>query len=304
MKSTTLALGTLLAAVAVAQPHHQHQAFHNRQKRDGEPVEWVTEIEYTTEVIDYTTTIWVTDGYVAPTTTSATSTSTTAIAAQFFQGPQSSSTTESTTSTTSIVVAPTPTSTSVAITVPAPTTDAPIVAAVVTPVVAPVTVETPTSTVPVVAPVVAPTVSIISAAPAPVVSPESSSGSSGIPVNYNAAACVPDGDCNGPSSCCSGDITYYDTGYPGGYGSCGDITDGTKVPVIALPIEFMGTLSNSNPFCGRNVTIIYGSKSVNATVVDKCVGCNNRSIDLSHFAFDALSDEGIGRTQATWFFID
>jgi len=76
------------------------------------------------------------------------------------------------------------------------------------------------------------------------------------------------------------------------------------VPVIALPVEFMGALSNSNPFCGRNVTIILGSKYVVATVVDKCEGCVKRAIDLSHFAFDALADESIGRTQATWFFND
>ena len=98
-------------------------------------------------------------------------------------------------------------------------------------------------------------------------------------------------------------MTYYDTGYPG-YGACGDQTDGYKVAVVALPWEFMGTLSNTNPFCHRNITIYYNGTQTNAMVVDKCMGCSGRSIDLSHKAFDALSSEGIGRTHATWHFID
>jgi hypothetical protein len=98
-------------------------------------------------------------------------------------------------------------------------------------------------------------------------------------------------------------MTYYDTGYPG-YGACGWQNDGTKESVIALPFEFMGTQSNGNPFCGRNVTINHNGKTTTAMVVDKCMGCHGRAIDLSHAAFDALSDEGVGRTQCTWYFTD
>lgn len=64
----------------------------------------------------------------------------------------------------------------------------------------------------------------------------------------------------------------------------------------------MGTQSNGNPFCGKSVTIKLGSKTVQAKVVDKCMGCEGNSIDLSNAAFEVLADFAVGRTQAEWWF--
>lgn len=66
----------------------------------------------------------------------------------------------------------------------------------------------------------------------------------------------------------------------------------------------MGSESNSNPYCGKILTItcIATGKTTTATVADKCMGCNNFSIDLSNAAFLALDDLAVGRTKATWHF--
>jgi len=60
MKSTTFVLASLAASVAVAQPHRQHFAKH--QKRD---MIWVTDTDWVTKTVDITTTVWV-DGDATP----------------------------------------------------------------------------------------------------------------------------------------------------------------------------------------------------------------------------------------------
>jgi hypothetical protein len=74
--------------------------------------------------------------------------------------------------------------------------------------------------------------------------------------------------------------------------------------VVALPHVLMGSESNSNPYCGKTITItcIATRKTTIATVVDKCMGCDDFSIDLSNAAFLNLEDLAIGRTKATWYF--
>jgi expansin (peptidoglycan-binding protein) len=66
----------------------------------------------------------------------------------------------------------------------------------------------------------------------------------------------------------------------------------------------MGPLSNTNPYCGKTITIKCSStgKTTTATVVDKCMGCNDHAIDLSNAAFLDLDELAIGRTNATWWF--
>ncbi|KAG4428539.1 hypothetical protein IFR05_015978 [Cadophora sp. M221] len=93
---------------------------------------------------------------------------------------------------------------------------------------------------------------------------------------------------------CSGDITYYEAGL----GACGVTADGSVEKVIALPVSLMGAQSNGNPYCGKTVTIKKGSKTTTATVVDKCMGCEGNSIDLSNAAFLELADLSVGRTTA------
>ena len=280
MKSTTV-LCSLLASLALAQPHRQHHAKHH--KRQTQDVVWVTDWDYVTETVGITTTIWVSSGFVPP-TTSASSSSSAEVPAQFFQGasaPSSPAPAPTTTSSTSVYVEPAPTSTYVAptpSTVAAPAYIAPVESSSTA---APVYV--PEST-----PVAAysPPESTTSAAPAPVSSSSSSSGASS-------------GECSSGSPC-EGDITYYTAGL----GACGITSDGDTQNVVALPHGLMGTQSNGNPYCGKTITITCTTtgKTTTATVVDKCMGCDNYSIDLSNAAFLELDDLAVGRTTATWYF--
>lgn len=283
MKSTTFALASLLASVALAQPHRHQQLHHKRQD-----VAWVTEWDYVTETVDVTETIWVSSGFVPPTSSSApasttsssaSSSSTAEVPAQFFQGVQSSS-------TSSVYVAPPP-STSVA---PAPSSEspAPVVVAPVESSSSPIDVPTTHA-----APVnVAPTTSS-EAAVATSAADSGSSGSSSSSYGATTSGCK-------AGSPCKGDITFYTAGL----GACGLTTDGSVDKVVALPVGLMGSQSNSNPYCGQTITIqcTTTGKTTTATVVDKCEGCTGMSIDLSNAAFDELEDESVGRTGAEWWF--
>jgi len=59
--------------------------------------------------------------------------------------------------------------------------------------------------------------------------------------------------------------------------------------------DSFGSQSNGNPVCGKKLIITYGGKSVNATVVDKCVKCGYYDLDLSPSAFSALASLDAGR---------
>ena len=41
--------------------------------------------------------------------------------------------------------------------------------------------------------------------------------------------------------------------------------------------------------CGKSVTITYNGVSKTGTVVDKCMGCDDHSVDLSRAFFEALA---------------
>lgn len=47
--------------------------------------------------------------------------------------------------------------------------------------------------------------------------------------------------------------------------------------------------------CGKAVTVKYGGETVQGTVVDKCMGCDNTSIDLSRHFFQQLASFAEGR---------
>lgn len=293
MKSTTFALGSLMAAtIAVAQPHHKHQGFH--QKRDSAPVVWKTEWDYVTETIPVTTTIWVPEGYVPPTTAptspssafASPSSSASQVPAQFFEPAAATSSSSSvyvappapaatrSASEAPVYVAPVETSTT-PVADPAPAT---------TEAAAPVVVETPT-------PTPEPTTAAATAAPAPASSSAAASSESS-----STSSSGYSGEC-AAGSACTGDMTYYDTAL----GACGWTNDGTTEKVVALSHLLMGTQSNGNPYCGKTITIEHGGKTTTAKVVDKCMGCEPYAIDLSDAAFQDLADMGVGRTTATWY---
>jgi len=92
------------------------------------------------------------------------------------------------------------------------------------------------------------------------------------------------GSCD-EGSPCTGDITYYDTATTASNpSSCGTTNDGTTELVLALP---HGIMTDSD--CGKSVTITYNGVSKTGTVVDKCMGCDNNSVDLSRAFFEALA---------------
>lgn len=229
------------------------------------------------ETVDVTTTIYVGAdetgaGDSTPTTTSVTTTTTST--------PLTTTTSSSsaaavpTTSSTSAYAAPTTSSTPVYV---APTTT-------------PSTTSTPAAT------YTSPTTS--SAPPA---------ATSSIPVTGQSSgaigACSTDGKCSSSGTPCCGDITHYDTDAAHKTpGACGWVNDGAVEDVIALPHVMMGEQSNGNPFCGKTVTVSLDGKTATAKVVDKCMGCEGQSIDLSDHLFGQLGNPAIGRTKAQWWF--
>ncbi|CAD6449974.1 ee3079a3-c8e9-4dd3-8921-4be62f74142c-CDS [Sclerotinia trifoliorum] len=209
----------------------------------------------------------------------------------------------STTHTSAVVL---PTTSSIApVVIPTTSRVAPVVIPT-TSSVAPIVKPTTSSVAPVipttssVAPVVIPTTSSV----APVVIP-SSTAAAPVPATTYASSSSFSGSSSkvcGSGTPCTGDMTYYEAGL----GACGITTDGSTFAGVALPVGLMGSLSNSNPYCGKTITIKCNStgKTAQATVIDKCMGCEGNSIDLTNFVFDQLAEEAVGRTQATWYFND
>ena len=102
------------------------------------------------------------------------------------------------------------------------------------------------------------------------------------------------GNCNGPNNACVGDVTHWD----GGLSACGSNVDTNTDLAIALPFAFMGPLSNSNPYCGRSVTLYNPTSGTTAQAVvkDKCMGCVNGAIDCTDVLFNKITDgQGNGR---------
>lgn len=137
------------------------------------------------------------------------------------------------------------------------------------------TQQAPTTTAaPVVQAAVTSSSSTSSAAPAATSSTSSSSTASS---GYT-------GSCS-EGSPCTGDITYYDTATTASNpSSCGTTNDGLTELVLALPHGIM-----TDGDCGKSVTITYNGVSKTGTVVDKCMGCDNTSVDLSRAFFEALA---------------
>lgn len=279
---------SLLSSVAQAAP-----ALHAIKARDY-VTEVVTETVWTT--VDITTTLYVDElpSTSAPATASAEVTSAERIESTPEPTSLPAATSAPTSSEEAYVAAssadgefaesstsPTPESTAPAPSVPAESPPASVPSASATP-------EEPT-------PVVVPTPEIpASSAPATSKAPA--------PSPVNAVAVAENGSCEGGSKCI-GDVTHWD----GGLGACGTYVDTESEMAIALPHGFMGPLSNSNPYCGRSLTIKTTSGStVQATVKDKCMGCEGRSIDLTNKLFYAVTDgKGDGRVKnIEWWFSD
>ncbi|KAJ4143957.1 hypothetical protein NW765_001109 [Fusarium oxysporum] len=65
----------------------------------------------------------------------------------------------------------------------------------------------------------------------------------------------------------------------------------------------MGELSNSNPMCGKTITIKANGKTCQATVADKCMGCAINDIDVSRKVYEEIwGSLDSGRTEVEWWF--
>lgn len=83
---------------------------------------------------------------------------------------------------------------------------------------------------------------------------------------------------------CIGDITYYDTAtIASNPSACNTTNHGLVELVLALPHGIMNQAD-----CGKYVTITYNNVTETGKVVDKCMGCDNNSVDLSRALFKAL----------------
>ncbi|OAA70973.1 Barwin-related endoglucanase [Akanthomyces lecanii RCEF 1005] len=266
MKSFTLASAALFAAV-LAKP------LHRRDLVTVTEVEWVTQTETVTEIVDISTTLFVTPGQSAPTDTGdqivpAPSN------AQFFETASSSVEQPEQTSTAAPPPPPPPP--------PAPTT------------------TTTTSSAAPPPPPPSPTTTAAPPPPPPAVSSSSSAAQPSAPAEAKTSPQSSSGGSSGSGEH-SGDITYYDVGM----GACGldDSGKDDTQNIVALSSELMGAQSNGNPKCDKTITIYGNGKSVQATVRDKCPSCAIGSIDVSKKVFkDLYGDLTAGRQEITWSF--
>jgi hypothetical protein len=151
------------------------------------------------------------------------------------------------------------------------------------------------------APAPAPTSIEEAVAPAP--APTTSTASSAAAANTRSANTETTASSGYTGSCsegspCDGDITFYDTATTStNPSSCGNTNDGTTENVLALPHGIM-----KDGDCGKTVTITYNGQTATGTIVDKCMGCDNSSIDLSRHLFGELASMDAGRvTGVKWF---
>ncbi|KAJ6085841.1 hypothetical protein N7486_010122 [Penicillium sp. IBT 16267x] len=266
--SKTLALaGALFAMAGVAAPV---------QKR---AVVWetVTDIVWTT--VDVTTTVYpqefVATATVVPVTTSAAAEVTTPTEKPTPEEYRQAQTTSTSTSSTS-TLAPAP------VTTEQPTT---VAAAVVEPTTSAAPVVEPTTSA---APVVEPTAAA---------EPTSTSTAAAVATSVSSSSSGYSGSC-AEGSPCTGQMTYYDTATSASNPSaCGTTNDGLTELVLALPV---GIMTDSD--CGKTVTISYNGVTQTGTVVDKCMGCDDTSVDLSRAFFEAFDPLSVGRISgATWY---
>jgi outer membrane biosynthesis protein TonB len=164
---------------------------------------------------------------------------------------------------------------------------APVAETTTSPTQAPAAPETTTTAAPVPTTTVAP--------PAPAITTSSSSSTSTSTTAPAATSTATSGSSgSGPSG--TGDGTYYDTATSLSAPSyCDTANDGTTENVVALSQAIM-----DESLCGATITVTYEGKTATGTVVDKCMGCDAESIDMSRAMFGDLSSLDAGRITVSW----
>lgn len=268
----TFVIPAIFAAVALAQPHNIHRHRHakkfagaaHRFEKRAVTTEWVVETAWVTqtEYVDGTTTITV-EPDVTPVAKDDNANTEPGKDAQFFETPAQKPPVE-----------PTPT----------PAAPEPVVN---TPPPPPPPSPTPEP--------VAPTPEPQPVAPAPVPVAQKPSPSVVVPQDTSSSSGNYDTSVGG-----NGQLTFFTVGL----GSCGfnDAGKDRSEYYVALSHLVMGELSNSNPLCGRTITVMANGKSVVATIRDKCGDCAANNIDGTEKLFlDLFGDLGLGRMPVEWY---
>jgi len=104
----------------------------------------------------------------------------------------------------------------------------------------------------------------------------------------------------------TGDLTYYSPAL----GACGITSSSTDMVCAVSHIIFDAASTsgdpNQNPLCGKKIRVtrfneqVNANRSIDVTVVDRCVGCNADDLDLSPSAFDDLAAQALGRVTGRW----
>ena len=107
----------------------------------------------------------------------------------------------------------------------------------------------------------------------------------------------------------TGDLTYYEPGL----GACG-VTSSSAENIVSVAHSLFdaaqtGSDPNQNPLCGKKIRAKrykegVGERSVDLTVVDRCVGCKSTDIDVTTSAFEKLADINLGRVTVQWSWLD
>lgn len=270
---TSAVVCAVLASAVLAQPHaHKKRHAHQKHVKRAEVTEWVTETAYVTEIIDSTTTVYVTPG-VEPSPEPSSSTTNTQDA-QFFEPEKS--------------VAPAPEQPTT------PTTPA----AQPTPTPEQAQPEPPVQQAPEPEPVTT------TQQPAPAPTPEAQPApkkEDDVPAKQESTGGSSGSGSSAPSDSHTGELTYYDVGM----GACGfdDSGKDESENIVAISHVVMGTQSNGNPMCDQTISISANGKTIKATVRDKCMGCEPNDVDVSKAAFKELFGSlDLGRTEVKWWF--
>ncbi|KAI0790220.1 RlpA-like double-psi beta-barrel-protein domain-containing protein-containing protein [Irpex lacteus] len=98
------------------------------------------------------------------------------------------------------------------------------------------------------------------------------------------------------------------TVYNPGIGVCGLVNTAADHVVAVSTILFDSFLSsptappNTDPLCGKQITVTYQGRSTTVTVADRCASCAEFDLALSPAAFSDLADLSLGRLRAQWVF--
>jgi hypothetical protein len=102
----------------------------------------------------------------------------------------------------------------------------------------------------------------------------------------------------------TGDLTYYGPGL----GACGVTSQNGDSIVAVSHIIFdavsVGSDPNSDPLCGKMIRVRKNGKSLDLKVVDRCVGCAARDLDVTEDTFAKLADVTLGRVKVEWSWLE